>query len=387
MFFNEKSLLKKRPGLVALKCEKGAGWIVKLMVSALDHSANIHLKQVKENLGDIVELTGVFDQSLGNPYVDVSALAVMGFTDAVKKLPFFLRLSRRMAEKAADADKVMLIDSSGFNLPLAKKIRKRHPDKTIIYYILPQAWAWKKNRIAVLEHTIDSLASILPFESSCYSETAPIEYVGHPLLDEISGYKTGVGNTGKIAFLPGSRSGEIKRLFPIFKQLRAKIDCEAYLVVPGHFDTEKIKNIYGNLSGFTVTYQAHETLLECDFAFICSGTATLEAALIGIPFVLCYIAKSIDYMIAEKIVKLEYVGLANILFDKFNGEPLHPELIQKDVTLENLLHELSIMDKEAFFEKSRKLRGYLKHGSAARVARIIENGAADSILKDRKYTS
>lgn len=350
---------------------------MKLLVSALDHSANIHLKEVKEKLSDKVELTGIYDQSLGNPHVDISSLAVMGFTDVINKLPFFLRLSRKMVELAADADKVMLIDSSGFNLPLAKKIRKQHPDKTIIYYILPQAWAWKKNRIAVLERTIDSLASILPFEPDCYPNSAPIEYVGHPLLDEIPEFKQGLGNTGKIAFMPGSRAGEIKRLMPVFRKLRKKIDNEAYLVVPRNFDDQMIKKTYGDLSGFTTVHNAHETLIECDFAFICSGTATLEAALIGIPFVLCYIAKPLDYMIAEKIIKLEYVGLANILFHRLNGEAMHPELIQKNVTLENLLDEFSTMDREAFFEKSCNLRAYLKHGSAAGVARMIENDAAE----------
>lgn len=357
------------------------------MVSALDHSANIHLKEVKKQLSDKVELTGIFDRSLGNPYVDISSLAVMGFTDVINKLPFFLKLSRKMVELAADADKVMLIDSSGFNLPLAKKIRKQHPDKTMIYYILPQAWAWKKNRIAVLERTIDSLASILPFEPDCYPQSAPIEYVGHPLLDEIPEFKQGLGNTGKIAFMPGSRTGEINRLMPVFKKLRQKIDSEAYLVVPGNFDNEMMQKNYGDLSGFTPVHNAHEALIECDFAFICSGTATLEAALIGIPFVLCYIAKPLDYMIAEKIIQLEYVGLANIIFDRLNGEAMHPELIQKNVTLENLLHEFSTMDRETFFDKSCNLRDYLKHGSAAPVARIIENGAAESVYKNRVCTS
>lgn len=355
-----------------------------LLVSALDHSANIHLKEVKDKLSDKVELTGIFDRSLGNPHVDVSALAVMGFTDVINKLPFFLRLRRNMVEMAANADKVMLLDSSGFNLPLAKKIRQQHPDKPIIYYILPQAWAWKKKRIAVLERTIDSLASILPFEPECYPESAPIEYVGHPLLDEIPSYKQGLGNTGKVAFMPGSRTGEIKRLMPVFRKLRQKIDKEAYLVVPRNFDNEMMKNTYGDLSGFTTVRNAHETLMECDFAFICSGTATLEAALIGIPFVLCYIAKPIDYMIAEKIIKLEYAGLANIMFDRLNGESMHPELIQKNVTFENLFHEFSTMDREAFFKKSRNLRAYLKHGSAAGVARIIENGAAGPVSKKRR---
>ena len=97
---------------------------MKLLISALDHSANIHLKALKKKLSDDIEFIGIFDKTLGNPHIDIGALAIMGFVDALRKLPFFLKLSRKMVELAADADKVLLIDSSGFNLPLAKKNQK-----------------------------------------------------------------------------------------------------------------------------------------------------------------------------------------------------------------------------------------------------------------------
>ena len=347
---------------------------MKLLISALDHSANIHLKALKKKLSDDIEFIGIFDKTLGNPHIDIGALAIMGFVDALRKLPFFLKLSRKMVELAADADKVLLIDSSGFNLPLAKKIRKRYPEKEIIYYILPQAWAWKKKRIPVLERTIDTLASILPFEPGYYSENAPIEYVGHPLLDEITHYKQVLTNTGKIAFMPGSRASEIKGLMPVYKKLRARLNTEAYVIIPRHLNAEKINELYGNLSGFKKAYHVYETLNKCDFAFICSGTATLEASLIGIPFVLSYIAKPIDFLIAKNIVKVKYIGLSNIMYKKFKGEQLHPEFIQKDVTVENLLAAYTDMDRTVFLEKAIQLRNYLQHGSASRVAQIIENG-------------
>ena len=90
--------------------------------------------------------------SLGEPVVDLRSLAIMGFVDALKKLRYFFKLADEMVELAAGADKVLLMDSSGFNLPLAKKIKKRYPEKEIIYYILPQAWAWKRKRIPVLSY-------------------------------------------------------------------------------------------------------------------------------------------------------------------------------------------------------------------------------------------
>ena len=113
---------------------------MKLLISALEHSSNIHLKALKQELSSDVELIGIFDKELGSPLVDLSSLAIMGFVDAIKKLRYFFKLSDEMLELAKDADKILLMDSSAFNLPLAKKIRKKYPNKEIIYYILPQAW-------------------------------------------------------------------------------------------------------------------------------------------------------------------------------------------------------------------------------------------------------
>lgn len=346
---------------------------MKLLVSALEHSSNIHLKALKQELSSDVELIGIFDKELGSPLVDLSSLAIMGFVDAIKKLRYFFKLSDEMLELAKDADKILLMDSSAFNLPLAKKIRKKYPDKEIIYYILPQAWAWKQKRIPVLEKTITYLASILPFEKSYYSKNAPITYVGHPLLDEIKEFKEEVTHTNKIAFMPGSRRGEIKKLMPIFTELRKKLDCEAYIIVPKQFSKEELNEVYGTLSEFKIVYDAHQTLHECDFAFICSGTATLEAALIGVPFILSYIAKPLDYFIASRLVKLDYIGLSNIMFDKFKGEALHPEFIQKDVTAQNLFEAYQKFDREKFLNNSKELRNYLSHGSSKTVAAIIED--------------
>lgn len=346
---------------------------MKILVSALEHSANVHLRSVKEHLSNDTEFIGIFDKELGESIIDLRSLAIMGFVDAIKKLRFFIKLNNRMLEMAKDADKVLLMDSSGFNLPLAKKIKKKYPDKEIIYYILPQAWAWKKKRIPVLEKTIDRLASILPFEKEYYSKNAPIEYVGHPLLDQIKEFKESINKDIRhIAFMPGSRKGEIRKLMPIFKEVRKRLNIESTIVIPNHFSKEDIKEIYGDISDFNITHDAHKTLIEADFAFICSGTATLEASLIGIPFILSYIAKGLDYFIASKMVKLEYIGLGNIMFSKFEGKALHPEFIQDDVSAENLLNSFKKYDREKFLNNSRSLRKYLKHGSSKRVADIIE---------------
>lgn len=345
---------------------------MKLLVSALEHSANIHLRYLIKELGSDVQLSGIFDATLGESIVDLRSTAIMGFADALSKLPFFFRLKDQMVQLANNADKVLLIDSSGFNLPLAKAIRKRYPTKEIIYYILPQAWAWKKKRIPVLEKTITKLCSILPFEPSYYSSLAPIEYVGHPLLDEITVQKPSLDPTGIITFMPGSRPSEIKKLMDIFRQVRAKIPCSAMLVIPSHFSQAKIDELYGDISAFEVTSDAHTTLASSDFAFICSGTATLEACLIKTPFALVYVAKKLDYIIGRALIKLQYAGLGNLLFDHHYHTPLHPEFIQNEVTVENLYNSYCTMDKEQFFIQAQKLRLFLQHGSANRMSAIIK---------------
>jgi len=350
---------------------------MKILVSALETSSNIHLKALKKELNDDIEFIGIFDKTLGNPTYDISSLAVMGFVDALKKLPFFLKLNNEMVELAKHADKILLMDSSGFNLPLAKKIKKKYPEKEIIYYILPQAWAWKKKRIPVIEKTCDILCSILPFEKDFYTKKEKISYVGHPLLDEIEHFKDSITNKQRVAFMPGSRSGEIKKLMPIYTKLAREINKdsqkELILIIPSHFTQEYIDKTYGDISNFTITNDVHKTLQDVDFAFICSGTATLEAALIGTPFTLSYIAKPLDYFIAKNLVKIKYIGLANIFFDKMGKEPIHKEFIQEEVTVENLLDEYNTMDKNKFLNNSNILREYLKFGSSSNVAKIIQN--------------
>lgn len=347
---------------------------MKILVSALETSSNIHLKELKEYLSEDVEFVGVFDKNLGNPLYDLSHLAIMGFVDALKKIKFFFKLRDELVCLAKNCDKVLLMDSSGFNLPLAKKLKATYPNKEIIYYILPQAWAWKKGRVKKLELYCDKLCSIIPFEKEIYTNKEKITYVGHPLLDEIHYFKESLSQNNKIAFMPGSRKTEIINLMPIFRQIIKKIPNKEYiLIIPAKFDDEYIKEIYGDISSFTISKNAHQSLVQSDYAFICSGTATLEAALIGTPFTLSYIAKKLDFFIGKMFVKLNFVGLANIFFEKMGKGQIHSEFLQDEVSVENLLNDYKNMDKNKFFENSKILRQYLQNGSSRKVASIIEN--------------
>ena len=340
----------------------------KLMVAALEPSANLHLEPILKHLGD-VELCGIFDPKFGTPLIPSGEFSVMGFLDVIPKIRKAKKAIATMAQMSKNAEHVLLIDSPAFNLPLAKAIKAVNPGVKITYYVLPQVWAWKAKRVEKVEYYCDNLASILPFESRYYNRAT---YVGHPLLDEITVCKESLVSNGEIAYLPGSRRAEITKLMPIFRELIKKIPTKKHvLVIPPFFSNEKIREMYGDISAFDVSRNVHQAMARSEFAFICSGTATLEAALIGVPFVLAYKAKRLDYWIAKMFVKLKHVGLANIIMTFEGEEPLHEELLQDEVTVENLLNEYYTMDREYFFERATTLRRILQHGSAANVARMI----------------
>jgi len=197
---------------------------MKLLVSALEPSSNLHLKEVLKHTQD-VEIMGIFDKSLGEPLYDISQMAVMGIVDALKKIRWAYKAMDELVLLAKDADKVLLMDSSAFNLPLAKKMKTAYPDKEIIYYILPQIWASRPKRAEKLERYCDRLLGILPFEVDYYPQ-GKAEYVGHPLLDEIDVHRVESETKNCIAFMPGSRKSEIIRLMPIFLERIALHLCQ-----------------------------------------------------------------------------------------------------------------------------------------------------------------
>jgi len=346
---------------------------MKLLVSALEPSSNLHLKEVLKHIQD-VEIIGIFDKSIehGTPLYDISEMAIMGVVDAIKKLRWFFKVADEMVALANDADKVLLMDSSGFNLPLAKKLKTAYPEKEIIYYILPQVWASRPKRVKKLELYCDKLLGILPFEMDYYTDNKA-QYVGHPLLDEIDVHRVEEETKNVIAFMPGSRKSEISRLMPIFLELRRKLgnDIRPLLVIPPSFSRNKIAHLYKGNREFEIVRDTHEALRRAEFAFICSGTATLEAALIGVPFTLAYIAKKVDFFIGTKLLGITQVGLANIILTHYNDTTLHNEILQEEVTVDNLLKEYYNTDREIFAKKAEELRSYLGHGSSENVAKIL----------------
>jgi len=336
------------------------------MVSALEKSANVHLKEVLKQLNGW-EVEGIFEKEIATPLIDADEFNVMGFLDVLPKIKKAKEAIELLSERAGSVDKILLIDAPSFNLRLAKKIKEKYPQKEIIYYILPKVWAWKKGRITHVNKYVDKKAYIFPFEREYWDDGI---YVGNPLLDEIEEFRD-ERCYGNVAFLPGSRKSEIKNLMPVFRELRKKIDKKALLAVPENYKNS-ISEIYGDVSGFEVVFDSREVLKKSDFAYICSGTATLEAAIIGTPFVLMYKARAVEYMIAKAFVKLNYVGLANIIFEKEGLGEFHKEYLQK-FDLSQLLEDYKNSSIKEFQKKSVKLREILKHGSASEVVKLIES--------------
>lgn len=365
----------------------------RLFVSACEPSANIHLQFLAKNLDSSVQVCGIFEPNVFAHFPNAKAsytlenFAVMGFFDVIKKINFFKEAINKMIKLAEESDVVLLMDSSSFNLPIAKALKKNGSKVPIVYYILPQVWAWKPWRAKQIESICDYLCAILPFELAMYPRAQKekrIQYVGHPLLDEIPALKEQPLplENGKIAFMPGSRKSEIQRIFPVFVKVAKQLPNKKVLIIPEHFknlESYELAQIYGNdIEMFEISYDANTALYESSFAFICSGTATLQATLIGTPLVLGYKTRNTDILFARIFVRLNHIGLANILYNALHlgnshigTKQIHPELIQSNLTAINLLKAYNDTRPELFFSQVKELRDYLQHGSAEKLATLL----------------
>lgn len=368
---------------------------ITIFVSALEPSANVHLANLKKYLPQNCELVGVCDSDLGRAIFSPNDFSIMGFIDVLKKIFFLKKAMKILSIESIKCDYVLLMDSSSFNLRLAKLIRKLEKEKkiNIMYYILPQVWAWKPWRAKTIESLCDKLACIWKFELHYYKHKA--RYVGAPLLDIYTqqdickDYK----DSKIFVFMPGSRGSEIKRLMGEYRILIDSIKAnyswaELRIIIPAKFQNTQKMQLYGDLSDFEICYNTKDGLKDAHFAFVCAGTATLEAALMRIPFVLVYRARWLDYIIARTFVRLNFVGLANIIYQAMQmnsnssikkaglGQDfLHEELLQNDCTAKKMLESYKHFDYEKYFERVAKLREYLEHGSAKNVAKwLLEDG-------------
>ena len=223
-----------------------------LFISAIEPSANIHLKALAQEMDSItkqqhitLEIVGIFDNDVfsgcsniqAHSSYDLRAFSAMAFIDVIKKVFFYKRVNLEMIALAKTFQKALLIDSSSFHIPLAKGLKGSGVE--VVYYILPQVWAWKSGRAKEIERICNRLCAILPFELSMYPNAVQqnrAQYVGHPLLDELP-IDSPLPRTQEIVFMPGSRQGEIKKIFPIFAQVAKQLHEPKILVAPSHFAT------------------------------------------------------------------------------------------------------------------------------------------------------
>jgi len=271
-------------------------------------------------------------------------LAFMGFTQVLLNLRTILRNIRLCKEQIAafKPDVLLLIDYPGFNLRIADWAHAQ--GIRVVYYISPQLWAWKENRITTVKRAVDRMLVILPFEQEWYAERGVhVDFVGHPLLDEIA--NTGAAATGDevraadapIALLPGSREQEITRMLPAMLAAAAHFPGERFVVaaapsVPAQLYAELI----GSARVEVVAGRTHALLRSAKAAVVTSGTATLETALFGVPEVVCYSGSAINVWLARRLVKVKFISLVNLIMDR----AVVPELIQHDMNAERIRAEL-----------------------------------------------
>lgn len=275
-------------------------------------------------------------------------LAFMGFTEVIKNLPAILNNLKFCKEdiRSFDPDVIVLIDYPGFNLRIAEWAKAK--EYKVVYYISPQVWAWKESRVKLIRKVVDKMLVILPFEKDFYEKkwNYKVEYVGHPLVQVVKEFIRRNEPSEQyakpvVALLPGSRKQEISAKLPVMLQVAQKFPQYQFVVAKA---TSVPEEFYGEIIGFypevaSVNNKTYALLSIARAALVTSGTATLETALFNVPQVVCYKGSPISYFIAKRLIKIKYISLVNLIMDK----PVVKELIQQDMTVENIEAELKLL--------------------------------------------
>ena len=279
----------------------------------------------------------------------VREMSFMGFVEVVKHLPLIRSVERTLEQllKLKRPDVVVLIDYPGFNLRFARTA-KSYGIK-VVYYISPQVWAWKKGRVKKMTGLIDKMLVVFPFEVPIYEkENVPVQFVGHPLVEEMQDVMTREQffkryeldpENKYIAVIPGSRKQEIENLFSVMVRSAMEVSsatAEVIVAVAPDLSLELYRrNLPPNARIKFIQHSTHEIMKYAEFAFVTSGTATLETACVGTPMVVVYKTSMITYLIARLVVKIKNISLVNIVA----GKTIVPEMIQEMVTVDALVKE------------------------------------------------
>jgi lipid-A-disaccharide synthase len=314
----------------------------------------------------------------------VRDLAIVGLFNVIRHVPMYRRvmgsIEREIERRRPEA--VLLVDFPDFNLRLAKRLQRLAVP--VLYYISPQIWAWRKQRVRQIAATVDHMMVIFPFEEELFATAGvPVTYVGHPLVEQLEALvseeaRTAPEGTVHVALLPGSRSMEVDSLLPSMLQavqrLRTKRVVEVSLIQASTISRERLEQAAaGHLEGVTIVDRDRAAVLaRADVAMASSGTATLEAAILGVPMVVMYKLTALTYALARRLVDLDYFSLVNIVA----GAEVVPELLQSEVRPERIADEVNkLLEPERYARTVEGLRSVRKklgrHAAGANVAAVV----------------
>jgi lipid-A-disaccharide synthase len=369
-----------------------------VFISAGELSGDLHgsdlmkelITQTPEYRLNFYGLGGEKMKSLGlNALYNVKELATVGFTDVVRKYGFFKKAINDCVKFIGEnnPDTVVLIDYPGFNIRLAEKIRNFYTNK-IIYYISPQVWAWREKRVEKIKKCIDKMLVVFPFEVEFYGRFGvDAEFVGHPLIKKIreflAEYQTKskmFGGEKIITVLPGSRKIEIKNHLPVIfrmlDQLKKEFDVKVNISKAPSVSEEVYKEFSSENKKYNLTGEnVYKLVLNSDVVLTKAGTSSLECALIGTPHLIFYKTFPVNYFLLKPIVKVNYLGIVNIL----TREKIVNEFIQNEFNPEKILFEIkqiltSTHYREIMASKFRQVWELLGNKDAS--------GSAAGIIKD-----
>ena len=374
---------------------------MKIMFSAGEASGDTHGASVAKALlekypkaqlfgmgGDLMKQAGV------DIIYDIQQLGFIGIVEILKHLPTFFKLRSFLkgAMLREKPDVLVCIDYPGFNMKLAKVAKELHIP--VVYYIAPTIWAWNKGRGKDIAKTVTKVASIFPFEAESYREFGvDVEFVGNPLVDIVHptmSYESALAHFGadttsrNILLMPGSRKQEVEGLLPTMLAAAERLyenhkDLKFFLPRAHTIPKEDIDRILQAYSvPVTVTEGHNYDLMQiCTACIAASGTATLETALMNVPTVLIYKVAPVTYGIGKVLVKIDHIGLPNIMAKR----RIIPELLQGEVTPENIERELGkILDDGAVYTQMKADLAQVKvelgaPGAVQRVADVIASVA------------
>ena len=346
-----------------------------LMNSIKDINSNIEFSGIG---GDSMEAAGL--QSM----FPINKMAVVGFVEVIKHLNFFKEVEQTVikAIKTKRPDRIILIDFPGFNLRITKKIKTQF-QIPITYYISPQLWAWKENRIQIVKQYIDQMLVILPFEQEWYSKRGVnVDWIGHPYLDHQNIDMTkdelkehySIKDSMLLTLFPGSRQLEVDRHMPLFMKAckTIKANNPNLKIAVGLAPGIKLNQDYTDIE-IIETGNTHQLLAASDILFTASGTATLEAAILGVPMGVVYKLNLISWLLSKWLIKIKYIALPNIIFNKL----VVPEFIQSNANPNAMINYAQELINDEKFRKSTsmelaKIKNILgKPGASNRAAQKI----------------